>query len=55
MNINPRNRDIWRNLFKAAETLRDMKPWESVREVEVFGVKDPVSGEIMYCSVLGHI
>ena len=44
----------WKALFEAAEAFKKTKAWEWMYDSDVFGVKNPVSGEIGYCSVLGN-
>jgi len=43
----------WRRLYEAATALRDLAPWTFVQERFIFGVEDPVTGEIGYASILG--
>jgi hypothetical protein len=44
----------WRRLYDAALRFRDLTPWHVLNEAEIFGVRDPSSNEIGYCSVLGE-
>ena len=43
----------WRALYTAAVVFRDQAPWQWVREGQVFGVQNPQTGEIGYCSIMG--
>lgn len=43
----------WVNLFDKAKELNKLKPWELLDDNQVFVVVDPISGENLYCSVLG--
>lgn len=45
--------DIWRELYEAAHKFQSLAPWDLLEDNEIFGVKDPVTGEIGYCCVLG--
>lgn len=53
MKITDNNRTIWMNFFKAAGNFRDLAPWEWMHDSDIFGVKDPVSGEISWCCIMG--
>ncbi len=46
---------VWTRLFAAADRITEIAPWEWMFEDEMFGVQDPVSGEINYVSVMGHL
>ena len=43
----------WNHLYEAADRVYDLKPWEFVDDTELFGIQDPVSGEVGYCCILG--
>ncbi|MBE1556694.1 plasmid pRiA4b ORF-3 family protein [Sporosarcina limicola] len=43
----------WKELFAQAKELNAMKPWNSLDDNQIFVVTDPVSGENLFCSVLG--
>lgn len=55
MNITKENRQMWLDLYRAAEVYRDLKPWEWMYDSDLFGVQDPVTGKIGYCCVLGNL
>ncbi len=55
MQITQHNRQIWLDLFRAAEMYRDLKPWEWLYDSDLFGVQDPVTGKIGYCCALGNL
>ena len=43
----------WSSLFAAANAFRELGPWEWMNDNQVFGVKDPATGEVAWCAVLG--
>jgi hypothetical protein len=45
----------WSRLYGAAVHLKRLSPWEWMTEADVFGVKDPPSGEIGFVSVMGML
>jgi hypothetical protein len=45
--------DEWRRLYEAAIELKKQAPWEWMWEDEVFGVRNPETGEIGYVSIMG--
>jgi hypothetical protein len=45
--------DEWRRLYEAAMQLKQQAPWEWMWEDEVFGVRNPETGESGYVSIMG--
>lgn len=43
----------WRQLYKLAEEVRNLAPWQWMHEPEVFGVEDPATGDVHFVSVMG--
>ncbi|MBI4825059.1 MAG: hypothetical protein HY807_01365 [Nitrospirae bacterium] len=45
----------WRALYEAAVEFRKLAPWEWVKETSIFGVQNPMTGEIGYCCIMGEL
>lgn len=45
--------DEWRALFKATQAFAQQKPWTWMSDGDIFGVYDPETKQIGYCSVMG--
>ena len=45
--------DFWPETLELAKEFHRSKPWEIMGDGDIFGVLDPISGEMMYCSILG--
>ena len=45
----------WKALYEAAAEFRKAAPWEWVRETDVFGVRNPKTGEVGYCCLMGEL
>jgi len=43
----------WRPLYEAADRIKKLAPWDWMEEIDIFGVKDPESGEIGFVSIMG--
>lgn len=44
----------WQDLLEAAVEFRDSRCYQWMDEMQVFGVQDPRSGSIWYCSIFGN-
>ncbi len=45
----------WQSLYAAAAEFKQTAPWNWMWDSDVFGVKNPKSGEVGYCSVMGKL
>lgn len=43
----------WNQLYQVADRVYELKPWEFIDDTELFGIQDPISGELGYCCILG--
>ena len=43
----------WKELYEQALQFKGIAPWDWMDDSDLFGVKDPVSGETGYCCILG--
>ncbi|MBM4295731.1 MAG: hypothetical protein FJ126_12625, partial [Deltaproteobacteria bacterium] len=46
---------VWRELYAAAVNINKLAPWEWMYDADIFGVQNPVNGEIAYCCILGGL
>jgi hypothetical protein len=49
------NSENMKRLYAAAESFRKLAPWEWMDDDRIFGVKNPETGVIDYCGVLGGL
>lgn len=47
------SQEVWSRLYELGTQVRAMEPWLWMEESDVFGVKDPQSGEFLFISVMG--
>ena len=45
----------WKALYEAAAEFRKAAPWEWVKETDIFGVRNPKTGEVGYCCLMGEL
>ncbi|MBI2911249.1 MAG: hypothetical protein HYY05_03845 [Chloroflexi bacterium] len=43
----------WRRLYQQAQHFREQAPWTSLTDSQAFAVRDPETGEVAYCSIMG--
>jgi len=48
-------RPEWENLYKLASEFKKLAPWEWMWDSDIFGVRDPETDEVGYCSVMGAL
>jgi hypothetical protein len=47
--------DAWGPLYETALEYRNLAPWRFLYDEQLFGVKDPKTGQTRYCCVLGTL
>jgi hypothetical protein len=55
MDTNAPTLEEWRGLYDAARMFKEFAQWEWMEDSDMFGIKDPESGETGYCCVLGAL
>lgn len=51
----PPTTEQWADLYDAAVAFRDSRCYQWVDDTQLFGVLDPTSGSVWYCSILGNV
>lgn len=46
--------DYWPETLATAKQFCKMKPWNVMEDDDIFAIEDPVTGELLFCSVMGH-
>jgi hypothetical protein len=52
--LNSPSREQWEQLYTLADRIKALAPWNDLFEDELFGVRDPVTGEDYFISVMGQ-
>lgn len=54
-NKQPPSISEWKKLFDLAVEIKALEPWESMEELDIFGVQNPETGEIGFVSIMGML
>lgn len=54
MKITKDNYQTWKDLYKTAIAFRNKQPWLWMTDADLFGVKDPETGIVGYCCIMGN-
>lgn len=46
--------DTWKAFYEVAIAFRDLAPWKWMHDSDLFAIKDPESGEVNYCCIMGN-
>lgn len=45
--------ELWKELYRLASQMKELAPWDWMRETDLFGVQNPETGETGFISVMG--
>ncbi|MFZ3589757.1 plasmid pRiA4b ORF-3 family protein [Bacillus sp. DJP31] len=51
--VNTNQTTSWADLFALSDEFKKLQPWNWLDDDQIFGVKDPLNNEMVYCSVMG--
>ncbi len=46
---------LWRDLYEAALRFKHLRPWETLYDSDIFGIRDPETGDTGYACILGAL
>ena len=55
MTYNAPSKAEWQRLYELSHAVKELAPWEWMEEDEVFGLKDPETGELHLVSIMGTL
>jgi len=55
MNDETPSSESWARLYEAMNAVKELAPWQWMEEADLFGVKDPETGEVHYVSIMGNL
>lgn len=45
----------WQQLYALMDELKELAPWQWMNELDIFGVKDPDTGNVSFVSIMGEL
>ncbi len=46
--------ELWRRLYAVTNKFFDLAPWQWMSDADIFGVRDPKTGVVNYCCIMGQ-